>query len=135
MVMVDILGKTLEEDPTKNMIFQASNEEDAHLLPNYDPKNAGRYTNDLAIIGKTGFLQDKIDEAIKDKVKYYEEKTIDLEAIDAFGEREGNKIEKVSEKQFRKDMKDEKPYPGAQYTDKKGRNGVVLRVGQGTFTC
>ncbi|UYP47406.1 hypothetical protein NEF87_003691 [Candidatus Lokiarchaeum ossiferum] len=131
MVFVDVLGKTLEEDEANNMVFQASNVEDAKLLPNYDPKNDARYINDLAIVGKKGFVEDKIDEILKSGIKFFEEKTVDLEPVDAFGEREGKKIEKVSQKQFMKDMNNEKPYPGAQYKDKKGRSGVVLRAAQG----
>ncbi len=131
MVMVDILGTTLEEDESHNMIFQASNPEDAKLLPNYDPKNVDRYVNDLAIIGKKGFLEDKIDAIMKDGLEFFTKKEVILEPIDAFGEREGKKIEKVNQKQFMKDMNGEKPYPGAQYKDKKGRSGTVLRANQG----
>ncbi|MHA1601814.1 MAG: hypothetical protein ACTSUI_02290, partial [Promethearchaeota archaeon] len=101
------------------------------LLPNYDPKNAAQYTNELAIIGKKGFVEDKIDEVLKSGIKFFEEKTIELEPEDAFGNREGNKIEKVSEKQYKKDMKGERPYPGAPYNDKKGRHGTILRAAQG----
>ena len=131
MVFVDILGKTLEEDDKKNIVFQASNPEDAQLLLNYDPEKAGQYVNDLAIIGTKGFLDDKIDDFILEGIKFFEEKTLTLEPADAFGAREGKKIEKVSQKQFMKDMKGEKPYPGANYTDKKGRHGTVIRAAQG----
>ena len=58
MVFVDILGSTVEEDESKNMVFQVSNPEDAKLLPNYDPKKEGQYNPDLAIIGKKGFLDE-----------------------------------------------------------------------------
>lgn len=74
---------------------------------------------------------DKIDEGIKG-MKYFEPKTLVLEPKDAFGERDGKKIEKLNAKQFRKDMGgEEEPRPGATYKDKKGRQGTVLRVGQG----
>ncbi|MHA1745866.1 MAG: hypothetical protein ACTSWW_07690, partial [Promethearchaeota archaeon] len=43
----------------------------------------------------------------------------------------GKKIEKLSQKQYMKDMKGERPYPGANYSDKKGRNGTVIRAAQG----
>lgn len=131
MILVDILGKTIEEDETRNMVFQASNTEDAKLLPNYDPKKAGQYTNELVIVGKKGFVEDKIDEVLQSGIKFFEEKTIELEPADAFGVREGSKIEKVSEKQYKKDMKGERPYPGAPYDDKKGRHGTILRAAQG----
>ncbi|MHA1777384.1 MAG: hypothetical protein DRO88_03135 [Promethearchaeia archaeon] len=131
MVYVDILGRTLEEDSSRNIVFQASNPEDAKLLPNYDPQKTDQYTPELAIIGEKGFLMDKIDEAIADGVKFFEEKVIQLEPEDAFGIREGKKIEKVNQKQFIKDMNGEKPYPGATYRDKKGRTGTVLRANQG----
>lgn len=131
MVYVDILGRTVEEDPSKNIVFQASNPEDAKLLPNYDPQKAEQYTPELAIIGEKGYLMDKIDEAITEGVKFFEEKIITLEPEDAFGIREGKKIEKVNQKQFIKDMNGEKPYPGATYRDKKGRTGTVLRANQG----
>ncbi|MHA1720247.1 MAG: FKBP-type peptidyl-prolyl cis-trans isomerase [Promethearchaeota archaeon] len=130
MVFVDILGKTIEDDPKKNIVFQASNPEDAQMLPNYDPKKIDQYVPDLAIIGKQGFLMDNVDNAIKEGIKFFEEKTITLEPADAFGERVGNKIEKVSAKQFKKDMNEE-PRPGATYNDKKGRRGTVLRAAQG----
>ena len=131
MILVDILGKTVEEDASRNIVFQASNNEDAKMLLNYDPKKAGQYTPELAIVGKKGFLMDKIDEGIKG-MKYFEPKSISLEAKDAFGERDGKKIEKLNAKQFRKDMGgEEEPRPGATYKDKKGRQGTVLRVGQG----
>ena len=130
MVMVDVLGKTIEEDPAKNIIFQASNPVDAQMLPNYDPKKIDQYVPDLAIIGKPGFLTDSVDNVIKEGIKFFEEKTIQLEPIDAFGERVGNKIEKVSAKQFKKDMNEE-PRAGATYKDKKGRTGTVLRAAQG----
>ncbi|WP_457557262.1 FKBP-type peptidyl-prolyl cis-trans isomerase [Candidatus Harpocratesius sp.] len=131
MVYVDILGRTIEEDEKRNMVFQASNPEDAKLLPNYDPQKADQYTNELAIIGEKGFLLDKIDEAIVEGIKFFEEKVIQLEPEEAFGVREGKKIEKVNQKQFIKDMNGEKPYPGAIYRDKKGRSGTVLRANQG----
>jgi len=131
MVYVDVLGKTIEDDPKRVLVFQASNPEDAQLLPNYDPKKADQYTNDLAIIGKKGFLTDKIDDAIKAGMKYFEEKVIQLEPADAFGVREGSKIEKVNAKQFMKDMEGEKPHPGSTYRDKKGRTGTVIRADQG----
>ncbi len=131
MVMVDVLGKTIEEDPTKNIIFQASNPVDAQMLPNFDPKKIDQYVPDLAIIGKPGFLTDSVDNIIKEGIKFFEEKTIQLEPIDAFGERVGNKIEKVSAKQFKKDMNNEEPRAGATYKDKKGRTGTVLRAAQG----
>ena len=130
MVFVDILGKTIEDDPKRNIIFQASNALDAQMLPNYDPKKIDQYVPDLAIIGKQGFLTDSIDKVIKEGMKFFEEKIIQLEPADAFGERVGNKIEKVSAKQFKKDMNEE-PRPGAQYNDKKGRRGTVLRAAQG----
>jgi len=130
MVMVDVLGKTIEEDPKKNIIFQASNPVDAMMLSNYDPKKIDQYVPDLAIIGKQGFLTDSVDNVIKEGIKFFEEKTINLDPIDAFGERVGNKIEKVSAKQFKKDMNEE-PRPGATYKDKKGRTGTVLRAAQG----
>ncbi len=130
MVMVDVLGKTIEEDPAKNIIFQASNPVDAQMLLNYDPKKIDQYVPDLAIIGKQGFLTDNVDNVIKEGIKFYEEKTIQLEPIDAFGERVGNKIEKVSAKQFKKDMNEE-PRAGATYKNKKGRTGTVLRAAQG----
>jgi len=130
MVMVDVLGKTIEEDPAKNIIFQASNPVDAQMLLNYDPKKIDQYVPDLAIIGKQGFLTDSVDNVIKEGIKFFEEKTIQLEPIDAFGERVGNKIEKVSAKQFKKDMNEE-PRAGATYKDKKGRTGTVLRAAQG----
>ena len=117
MILVDILGKTVEEDASRNIVFQASNNEDAKMLLNYDPKKAGQYTPELAIVGKKGFLMDKIDEGIKG-MKYFEPKSISLEAKDAFGERDGKKIEKLNAKQFRKDMGgEEEPRPGA--TDRK----------------
>ncbi|MHA1612960.1 MAG: hypothetical protein ACTSYU_12960, partial [Promethearchaeota archaeon] len=131
-VFVDIMGKTIEEEEKNNIVFQASNPEDAKLLPNYDDKKADQYVNELAIIGEKGFLMDNIDEAISDgKLKFFEEKVIKLEPVDAFGIREGKKIEKVNAKQFIKDMDGEKPYPGATYRDKKGRSGTVLRANQG----
>ena len=131
MVFVDILGKTIEEDPKRNIIFQASNPTDAMLLPNYDPKKIDQYVPDLAIIGKQGFIDDKVNEMITSGIKFFEEKIVQLEPLDAFGERVGNKIEKVSVKQFKKDMNQEEPRPGAQYKDKKGRSGTVLRAAQG----
>ena len=130
MVLVDILGKTIEEDPKKNIIFQASNPEDAQMLPNYDPKKIDQYVPDLAIIGKQGFIDDKVNEMITSGIKFFEEKIVQLDPIDAFGERVGNKIEKVSAKQFKKDMNEE-PRAGATYKDKKGRTGTVLRAAQG----
>ncbi len=130
MVMVDILGKTVEEDG-EGVIFQASNPDDAKLLLNYEEDKKDQYMNELAIIGKKGFLQDKIDETIKGGMKFFEEKTIELSPDDAFGKREGNKIEKVSAKKFMKDMEGEKPYRGATYRDKKGRTGTVIRAAQG----
>lgn len=130
MVMVDIFGKTVEEDG-KGVIFQASNPEDAKLLLNYDEEKKDQYVNDLAIIGKKGFLQDKIDDAIKAGIKFFEEKTIELVPEDAFGKREGNKIEKVSAKKFIKDMEGEQPQRGSTYRDKKGRTGTVIRAAQG----
>ncbi len=130
MVFVDILGKTIEEDPKRNIIFQASNPTDAQMLPNYDPKKIEQYVPDLAIIGKQGFIDDKVNEMITSGIKFFEEKIVQLEPLDAFGERVGNKIEKVSAKQFKKDMNEE-PRPGAQYKDKKGRTGTVLRAAQG----
>ncbi len=130
MVFVDILGKTIEEDPKRNIIFQASNPTDAQMLPNYDPKKIEQYVPDLAIIGKQGFIDDKVNEMITGGIKFFEEKIVQLDPIDAFGERVGNKIEKVSAKQFKKDMNEE-PRPGATYKDKKGRTGTVLRAAQG----
>ncbi|QEE15462.1 peptidylprolyl isomerase [Promethearchaeum syntrophicum] len=131
MVSVDIRGKTIEpEDPKREIVFQASNPEDAQMLPNYDPKKLEQYVPDLAIIGKQGFITDSIDAVIQEGIKYFEEKIIQLEPADAFGERVGNKIEKVSAKQFKKDMNEE-PRPGATYKDKKGRSGTVLRAAQG----
>ncbi|MHA1744848.1 MAG: hypothetical protein ACTSWW_02545, partial [Promethearchaeota archaeon] len=111
MVFVDIMGKTIEDDESKNIVFQASNPEDAQLLPNFDPEKAAQYTNDLAIIGTKGFLEDNIDDAILDGIKFFEEKILTLEPVDAFGPREGKKIEKLSQKQYMKDMKGERPYP------------------------
>ena len=130
MVYVDVLGKTIELDSAKNVVFQAGNPEDAKLLLSYDPVKANTYIPDLAIIGKQGFLMDKVDDIIKGGIKYLEEKTVKLDPVDAFGDREGKKIEKVSVRQFKKDMKEE-PRPGAIYKDKKNRQGTVLRVGQG----
>ena len=130
MVSVDIRGKTVEEDPKKEIVFQASNPEDAQMLPNYDPKKIDQYVPDLAIVGKQGFITDSIDAVIQEGIKFFEEKIIQLEPADAFGERVGNKIEKVSAKQFKKDMNEE-PRPGATYKDKKGRTGTVLRAAQG----
>ncbi|MHA1474593.1 MAG: FKBP-type peptidyl-prolyl cis-trans isomerase, partial [Promethearchaeota archaeon] len=130
MVMVDILGKTIEDDPKRNIIFQASNPTDAQMLPNYDPKKIDQYVPDLAIIGKQGFIDDKVNEMIAGGIKFFEEKIVQLDPIDAFGERVGSKIEKVSAKQFKKDMNEE-PRAVATYKDKKGRTGTVLRAAQG----
>jgi peptidylprolyl isomerase len=126
---VDILGKTIESDPKANIVFQASNPEDAKLLLNYDEKKANEYTPDLAIVGKKGFLMEKIDENIKG-MKFFEEKVIRLEPKDAFGERDGKKIEMMNANKFKKDMNEE-PRPGATYRDKKGRTGTVIKMGQG----
>ncbi len=131
MVSVDIRGKTVDdEDPKKEIVFQASNPDDAQMLPNYDPKKIDQYVPDLAIVGKEGFITDSIDAVIQEGIKFFEEKIIKLEPAEAFGERVGNKIEKVSAKQFKKDMNEE-PRPGATYKDKKGRTGTVLRAAQG----
>ncbi|MHA1674984.1 MAG: hypothetical protein ACTSYI_15315 [Promethearchaeota archaeon] len=132
-VFVDILGKTIEEEEKHNIVFQASNPEDAKSLPNYDPEKSEQYIPELAILGEKGFLMDNIDEAIVSdgKLKFFQEKVIKLEPADAFGIREGKKIEKVNARQFIKDMGGEKPYPGATYKDKKGRSGTVLRANQG----
>ena len=132
-VFVDVLGKTIEEEEKQGFVFQASNPEDAKLLPNYDPKKMEQYVPELAIIGEKGFLLDKIDEAIlADKgMKFFEEKVISLEPVDAFGEREGKKYEKINARQFSKDMEGEKPQKGSIYKDKKGRSGTVLRADQG----
>ncbi len=130
MVSVDILGKTIEEDPKRNIVFQASNAVDAQMLSNFDPKKVDQYVPDLAIIGKQGFIDDKVNEVITSGIKFFEEKIVQLEPADAFGEREGSKIEKVSAKQFKKDMSEE-PRAGVSYKDKKGRTGTVLRAAQG----
>jgi len=130
MVKVDVCGKTLEDDASRNIVFQASNAEDAKLLPNYDPKNAYAYVPELAIVGKKGFLQDKIDEAVKG-MKFFEEKVLTLESKDAFGDRKGDNIEKMNAKKFEKDM-GEAPKLGAIYRDKKAnRQGTVIRMAQG----
>ncbi len=130
MVFVDVLGKTIEEEePSREIVFQASNPEDAKLLLNYDPEKSYQYVPDMAIVGKTGFIADKMDEHLEG-LKFFEEKIIKLEPKDAFGDRVGNKIEKVSAKQFKKDMGEE-AHPGSQYNDKKGRQGLVLRANQG----
>jgi FKBP-type peptidyl-prolyl cis-trans isomerase 2 len=129
-VKIDIMGKTIEDDPAQNIVFEASNPEDAKLLLNYDPKKAYQYVPELAIVGKKGFVLDKIDENLKG-MKFFEEKILDLEPKDAYGERKGENIEKMNAKLFKKDM-GEDPKPGATYRDKKkNRQGTVIRVAQG----
>jgi FKBP-type peptidyl-prolyl cis-trans isomerase 2 len=129
MIKIDVFGKTIEDDPKNNVVFQVSNQEDAKLLRSYDPQKSNQYTPDIAIVGKKGFLMEKLDEAVKG-MKFNEDKIIQLEAKDAFGERDGKKIEMINAKQFKKDM-NEDPQPGAQYKDKKGRTGTVIKMGQG----
>ncbi len=100
------------------------------MLPNYDPKKAYQYVPDIAIVGKKGFLLDKIDEALKG-MKYFEEKVLDLKPKDAFGERKGDNLEKMNAKLFKKDMgKDAKPR-AVYHNKKKNRQGTVIRVEQG----
>ena len=129
MILVDIMGKTIEKDSKKDVVFQASNLEDAQKLLNYDPEKNAQYVPEIAIVGKKGFVSDQITEALEG-MKFFDKKEIVLEAEDAFGKREGSKIEKVKASKFAKDM-GEAARPGAIYNDKKGRTGTVLRAAQG----
>jgi len=129
MVKVDIFGKTVEDDPEKEIVFQASNQEDAKKLLSYEESKASQYVPELAIVGEKGFIMDKIDEILPG-MKYFEEKVLELDAEDAFGKREGKKIKRISTRKYRKNM-NEPPKLGATYKNKKGEQGRVIKIGSG----
>jgi FKBP-type peptidyl-prolyl cis-trans isomerase 2 len=130
LIKLDKLGRTKPSGIEKNAItFEVSNLEDAKKLPNFDPEKAGMYTPDLVVVGEKGFVLDKIDEELL-KMNYGEERWVILEAKDGFGERKIENIERMSFKKFESIAK-EKPKPGLDFRDEKGRTGHVISVDQG----
>ena len=107
----------------------ASNQEDAKKLINYNPQEAGRYFPELAIVGKDGFLMESLADKVEG-MEFFEDKIVELEAEDAFGKRVPGNLEWVKSRRFQQVM-GKPPQAGAEYNDKKGRKGIVRKVGSG----
>lgn len=131
MIKLEKMGRTLPDAiHNKSIVFEASTIEDAKQMPNFDPQKAHLYTPELIIVGKKGYLLDKLDEELK-TMKYGEEKLISLEPKDAYGERDFKNIEIMSRKKFLTVAK-KAPQLGMDFHDeKKNRHGQVVSVDQG----
>ncbi|MHA1821844.1 MAG: FKBP-type peptidyl-prolyl cis-trans isomerase [Promethearchaeota archaeon] len=131
LLKVDLLGRTIPDAVNSHVVyFQASNAEDAKKLPNYDPKKSYLYTPELVIAGKPGFLLDKLTDELL-KMKYGEEKWVQLEPEDAFGAKKAENFDRMSYKKFIQ-IAGEKPRLGMEFKNKKtGKTGYVVSVDQG----
>ena len=134
LLKLDLLGKTVATAIEKTPVtFQVSNIEDAKKLPNFDPEKSHLYTPELILVGeKNSSIFEKLGDTLASgDMKYGDEKTVVLDAKDAFGDRDPKNIEKMSYKKFMAIAK-EKPRLGMEFQDQKtNKRGTVIFVDQG----
>lgn len=130
LLKLEMVGETIPTPTEKHpIVFQATNLEDAKRMSSFDPKKANMYTPELVMVGKEGFVLDKVNEELQN-MKYGEEKELELEPEDAFGKRDPANIEKMGRRKFMS-IAGKAPRLGMEFQDKQGRHGHVIRIDQG----
>jgi len=126
-ILLKITGRTQQGD-----IFRVSSEADARKAGIYNEEKAqqGYYTPEFVVVGKPGFINEGLTEAVKE-MKYFEKKSIRVPPTKAFGKREPGKIERISIGKFTKLNEGKNPEIGKEYRNKKGQSGVITNIVQG----